>query len=88
MFRTFRELDEDLESLENGKTITKYIMATDESGKLSGIAESIHVAIIEYQLSQQQETYEHVLSLMVSCYFSFVNRDNELKSNRKKVIHI
>lgn len=43
----------------------KYILANDESGILLNIVEDINMAIIDYQLSLQQEMNDQMLKLIV-----------------------
>lgn len=71
-YRKFSQIVKDLEDLKSGNRVLRYLMAKDDSGILSGIAEDINAAIVDYQLSLQQETYTEILNLIVS-YIWYLN---------------
>lgn len=64
--RKLSYIAKDLEDLKRGNQVLKYVMVNNESGILLGIVEDINTAIIDYQLALQQDTYDQILSLIVS----------------------
>lgn len=64
--RKFIAIAHDLQELRNGNRVLKYVMANDEHGVLLSITEDINEAIIDYQLSLQQDTNGQLWKLIVS----------------------
>lgn len=71
------QIIEDLEGLQGGSKIIRYITANDEKGFLSTVVEEINAAIIDYQLSLHQDLYNQIGMLIVSflVYYSASTSD-------------